>query len=165
MNKFAILASVMVLAAASANCGNNADRNVLSPSSLSSTDAAASNGKGGGKSGGGGTTTGGSGTLTLVMDTDANGNGQPNWGDRVTFKVSTTATTQPHVNLTCSQNGAVVYSASTGYYDGYPWPGTQIMTLQSQMWLGGSASCIAKLYYFSGTSTINLNSISFTASA
>src|SRR5262249_45915209 len=46
---------------------------------------------GGGGGGGGGTTTGG-GSLSLVMVTDQNGNGQPNWGDSVTFKISTTAT-------------------------------------------------------------------------
>jgi len=163
MNKLIIVASVVVLAASSAACGSHNDGDSSSASILgpSSTDARGGGG-GGGKPGG---STGGTGTLTFSMVTDSNANGLPNWGDQVTFTVATTATTEPHVNLTCSQNGGVVYSASTGYYEGYPWPGTQIMTLQSQSWTGGSASCIAKLYYFSGTSTTNLTSISFTAGA
>ncbi len=166
MKKLVIVASVVVLAAISANCshqgaGDRSSSTILGPSAVGGSDELAAKG-GGGKPGG---TTGGTGSLTLVMVTDANSNGLPNWGDQVTFTVATTATSEPHVNVTCSQNGGVVYSASTGYYDGYPWPGTQIMTLQSQAWTGGSAICTAKLYYFSGTSTINLTSISFTAGA
>jgi len=164
MYRWVILASVVATAAASANCGNSSDRNILSPSSLSDTEAASSNGKGGGKPGGGGTTTGGSGTLTLVMVNDANGDGKPNWGDSITFRVSTSAT-EPNVSVTCTQQNVVVYGATTGYYASYPWPWTQTMTLSSNAWQGGAASCVAKLYYFSGTNTINLGSMSFTAGA
>jgi hypothetical protein len=39
------------------------------------------------------------------------------------------------------------------------------MILSSNDWTGGAAACTAKLYYFSGTNTINLTSISFTAGA
>jgi len=119
-------------------------------------------GKGGGK-GGGGTTGGGS--LSLVMVSDQNSNGLPNWGDSVTFNISTTATSEPNVDLTCTQNGVVVYGATTGFYASYPWPWTQVMKLGSQMWTGGAASCVARLYYFSGTGTTSLASISFTAGA
>jgi hypothetical protein len=112
-------------------------------------------------SGGHNGTTSGSTSLNLEMVTDANGNGLPNWGDTVTFKVSTTATTQPHVSLQCSQNGAVVYTAQTGYYDGYPWPWTQNMSLWSGAWTGGAADCTAKLYYFSGRKTVTLKTVSF----
>jgi hypothetical protein len=45
----------------------------------------------------------------------------PNWGEDVTFKVSTTATTEPHVDLSCSQNGVNVYGATTGCYASYTW--------------------------------------------
>ena len=121
--------------------------------------------KGGGRHGGGGGTTSGGGSLSLVMVTDLNGNGAPNWGDTVTFNVSTTATTQPNVSLTCSQNGTVVYGAVSGFYAGYPWPSTQYMRLSSTNWSGGAANCVAQLYYISGTSTVNLASISFTAGA
>src|SRR5215207_1619435 len=104
-----------------------------------------------GKPAGGGK--GGSGTITLAMVSDANADGLPNWGDTVTFNVSTTATTQPHVDLTCTQGGVVVYGATTGLYASYPWPWTKNMTLASTAWAGGSASCTAKLYYFSGSRT------------
>ncbi len=121
-------------------------------------------GTNGGHKGGGGNT-GGTGSLTLVMVTDNNNNGAPNWGDTITWRISTTATTQPNVSVTCSQNGTVVYGASAGFYDGYPWPWTQNMKLSSMSWTGGSASCVAKLYYFSGTNQVNLGSTSFTAGA
>ncbi len=126
--------------------------------------AAKGAGGGHGKPGGGGTG-GGGGTLSLKMVTDANGDGLPNWGDQVTFNVATTATTEPNVSLTCSQNGVVVYGAVTGFYASYPWPWTQTMTLSSTAWSGGAASCVAKLYYFSGTSTVDLGSMGFTAGA
>ncbi len=118
-------------------------------------------GKGGGHKPGGGAT--GSGSLAWQMVTDNDGNGAPNWSDTITFKVSTTATTEPHVNLTCSQGGTVVYGAATGYYDSYPWPWTQNMTLSSQSWTGGSASCTAVLTAYSGTSVTTLGTLSFTA--
>jgi hypothetical protein len=120
---------------------------------------------GGGHHGGGGGTTSGGGSLSLVMVTDLNGNGTPNWGDTVTFNVSTTATTEPNVSLTCSQNGTVVYGAVSGFYAGYPWPSTRYMRLSSTNWSGGAANCVAQLYYISGTSTVNLSSMSFTAGA
>src|SRR5262249_48718099 len=92
----------------------------LTPAALAAKGAS-----GGGRHGGGsGGTTGGGGSLSLVMVTDLNANGTPNWGDTVTFNVSTTATTQPNVSLTCSQNGKVVYGAVSGFYAGYPWPST-----------------------------------------
>ncbi len=102
---------------------------------------------GGGGGGGGGGHKGGGGTsaLTLKMVTDQNGNGLPDWNDTITFDVSTTATTQPYVEVTCSQNGAVVYSAWAGFYSSYPWPGSQLMPLYSPSWTGGAADCTAVL--------------------
>ena len=97
----------------------------------------------GGKPGGHGTTGGGS--LALVMVADANLNGLPNWGDTVSFNVSTTATTQPHVSLQCFQSGVLVYTTQTGYYAGYAWPWTQNMSLWSYAWTGGAADCTAYL--------------------
>jgi hypothetical protein len=105
-----------------------------------------------GKPGGGGGGGGGchkscssNSSLTLKMVDDQNGNGLPNWGDTITFNVSTTATTQPYVEVTCSQNGTVVYSAWAGFYASYPWPGSQLMPLSSPSWTGGAASCTAVL--------------------
>ncbi len=148
MRRLVILASVAIFVASIA-CSGGANPN--SPSE-------ARGGNGGPK----GKPSGGSGSLTLVMVNDVNGNGLPNWGDSVRFNVSTTATTEPHVSLTCSQNGEVVYGASTGYYASYPWPWTQVMKLSSNSWQGGAASCVAKLYYINVTSTVDLTSITLT---
>jgi hypothetical protein len=103
---------------------------------------AAPGGKGGGKGKpGGGSTTG---TLTLVMVSDANANGAPNWGDTITFNVTSTST-YPYVAVTCYQGGTLVYSASAGFYPSYPWPGAQNMPLYSPSWTGGAAACNATL--------------------
>src|SRR6266516_2779271 len=77
--------------------------------------------------------------LVVLDSTD----GVAHWGHQVTFTVSTTATTEPHVGLKCSQNGVVVYAAQSGYYASYPWPWTQVMTLSSSAWSSGSAECVA----------------------
>jgi hypothetical protein len=120
------------------------------------------NGGGGGKHGNSGSS---GGTVALVMVADANGNGAPNWSDTVTFNVSTTATTQPNLDLVCRQDGVVVYGATTGYYASYPWPWTQNMLLESTAWSGGAASCTARLYAFAGSGTTTLATLSFTAGA
>src|SRR5215467_12500063 len=65
---------------------------------------AAKGGAGGGGKGhnSGGTTGSGGGSITLApLVKDVNGNGLPNWGDTVTFTISTTATDQPWVYLKC----------------------------------------------------------------
>jgi len=117
--------------------------------------------KGGNAKGGGGNTND-SYTLALRMVSETTVNDLPNWGEWLTFDVWTTATTEPNVSLTCSQNGVVVYGAEAGYYASYP---SQTMQLRSLAWQSGGASCVAKLYYFSGTRIINLGSISFTVAA
>lgn len=158
MHKFVALTAVVLLAASSVNCARSssgtASSNILAPSASDGAAPVDAAGKGR-KPGGGG------GSLTLVMVNDANGNGLPNWGDRITFGISTTATTEPNVSVTCTQNGVVVYGAVAGFYVGYPWPWNQVMTLSSNAWQGGAADCVAKLYYFSGTSTIYLSSMNF----
>jgi len=122
---------------------------------LDGTDAfAAAHGGGGRKSAATGTV-----GLVLLNSTD----GVAHWGQQVTFNVSTTATTEPHVGLKCSQSSVVVYSAQSGYYASYPWPWTQVMTLSSSAWTSGSAACIATLYYFRGTSSVTLATLSFNA--
>jgi len=87
------------------------------------------------------------GTVSSVMVADLNGNNLPNWGDTVTFNVSTTATQYPSVELDCYQNGSLVYTHSAGFYATYPWPQSQNYILQSYVWTGGAADCTAKLYY------------------
>jgi hypothetical protein len=110
---------------------------------------------GGGKSGGGG------GSLSLVMVNDVNGNGLPNYGDSVTFNVSTTATSQPNVDVRCYQNGVLVYGATAGFYPSYPWPWDQTFMLSSPSWTGGAASCAAVLSYSSGAKTVTLATLAF----
>jgi hypothetical protein len=103
-------------------------------------------GKGGGSkpTGGGGGTTGGGSSLTgPVMVTDLHGNGSPNWGDTITFNVSTSVT-WPSVEVDCSQNGALVYQGIVGFYPTYAW--SRDYTLQSSLWTGGAADCTARLY-------------------
>jgi hypothetical protein len=95
----------------------------------------------GGHKGGG---TGGTGTIALApLVTDLNGNGTPNWGDAVTFTISTAATTQPWVNLVCSQNGVVVAQGWNGFFVGSI-TGTTF-GLYSPQWTGGAADCVAYL--------------------
>ena len=84
-------------------------------------------------------------SLSLVMVSDANGNGSPNWGDTVTFSVSTTETSQPSVIADCFQNGTLVYR-HYGFFYG-DWSPSQNFVLQSYAWTGGAADCIATLYY------------------
>ena len=112
-------------------------------------------GKGGGKSGG---ATSSSLSLVLVNSTD----GQPHWGQTVTFSVSTTATDKPSVRLDCYQGGALVYTHSAGFYPSYPWPQSQNYILQSSAWTGGAADCTATLYYMNSRGTsVTLTTLSF----
>ena len=109
-----------------------------------------------GKPSGGGSTS--SSIQVIMLDST---DGSAHYGQRVTFNVSTTATTQPLVSLKCSQAGEVVYSGSTGFYDSYPWPWTQVQTLTSTAWTGGAADCVATLYRYTGKGYSNLATASF----
>ena len=100
-------------------------------------------GKGGNGKPAGGNNAGSTSTLALVMVDDANGNGAPNWGDTVTFSVSTSATDSPWVEVACYQGGTLVYSAWAGFYDSYP--GAKYMPLSSPSWTSGAADCVATL--------------------
>jgi hypothetical protein len=99
------------------------------------------NGHGGGKPGGNGDS---SATLALVMVDPADSTA--NHGDVVTFDVATTSTDRPFVSLKCYQASTLVYSASAGFFDDYPWD--QLYTLSSNAWTAGAADCVATLYYF-----------------
>ena len=96
-------------------------------------------GKGGGGKPGGGTTTGG-GSLVVV---DMDGDGTINYGDDVTFRLTTSAT-RPYVSVNCYQGGSWVYAASVGYFADYPWD--QWFTLATSSWPVGSGDCTAQLY-------------------
>jgi hypothetical protein len=131
---------------------------VLVPTALAGKGGGA--GAGGGKKPGGGT--GGSGSLSLVVLNSADG--AAHYGGDVTFNVSTTVSS-PYVEVDCSQNGALVYMASAGFFPAYLWG--QGFTLASGAWTGGGASCAATLYSMnaSGTSRTNLASITFQVAA
>ena len=177
--KLGILACV-ISAVVSASCSGGNSGLPSSPSSVSSqsSDIAAASratsmnaedriqadgkpaGGGGGGKNGGGTTTGGSGSLSLVMVTDANSNGLPNHGDKITFNVTTSASS-PFVSVNCYQGSAWVYSGSVGYFAGYPWE--KAFVLAASSWPSGSASCTAKLYTSSdGIRTTTLSTMNFT---
>ncbi len=120
---------------------------------------AAPGGKGGG--GGGKPVKNSPNGLSMRMVLDQNNDGLPNWNDQITFSIDQTATTEPHVDVVCSQNGTLVYSAWTGYFESYPWPWTQTFTLKSNAWTGGAADCTATWKYFDGRKTITGGTIVF----
>ena len=70
--------------------------------------AGAARGGGGGKSNMAGSTS--SLSLVLLDSTD----GLAHYGQRVTFNVATTATTEPFLDLACYQNDTLVYSGHAG---------------------------------------------------
>jgi hypothetical protein len=101
---------------------------------------AAPHNSGGGKGGG---------TISLVMVTDVNGDGSPNYGDTVTFKLNTSLA-YPWVETVCSQNGTTVYQQYSGFYASYT--GSQNFTLgPTEKWQGGAAECTASLVTYSST--------------
>lgn len=154
------LAASMALVVA---CLGNFGADPLTPSlSAAAQKPAKGGGSGGGKGGGKGGSTA-TGTLSLRMVSDANGNGQPDWNDTVTFDVTTTATS-PFVSVNCYQGASWVYSASIGFFDAYPW--AQEFTLNASSWSGGAASCTARLYTsVDGSSSTTLSTVDFQAGA
>lgn len=95
------------------------------------------------RGGGGANTSGGSSSLSLVL---MDGATQPQHYGRITFQVSTTATSTPSVGLRCYQSSAWVYDSYVGYFPGYMFD--QWFTLQSNYWADGApARCDARLFY------------------
>jgi hypothetical protein len=119
--------------------------------------------KGGG--GSGGKPSGGSASLSLVLVSTTGTDGVAHYGDTVTFNVTDSATTEPHVQLQCFQSGTMVYTSVTGYYASYPWPWTQDMTLTTGAWTGGAASCTATLYHFTAKGTATDGTLNFAVAA
>jgi hypothetical protein len=148
MRRLVIVVSAALLAASSVNRANSPGNNVpLSPSALvENTTVSAMSGAGKGRKD---PTTS---SLTLVMVSDINGDGLPNWGDSVTFDVSTTEAWN-QVNVTCYQNGVGVFGAVL------PW--TPVVTLSSTAWRSGAADCTAELMAFAGRKTDTLALLNF----
>jgi len=120
----------------------------------------ASSGGGGKPSGGGGTAGGATISLAQPPVYDANGNGMPNVGDAVKFTVSSTATTQPFVNLQCFQNGVLVANGWKGYFEGSldrDWS----FGLGSGAWQSGAAECTAWVKMYTKQGWKQLASTSF----
>ena len=110
-----------------------------------------------GKGGGGKPSGGGGGTISL--DVLSGGDQTPNWGETVTFNVSTSAS-RPSVSLKCYQGGVWVYSGSVGYFPEYPWD--QFFILRNTTWSSGAADCTAKLYTVNSRGTsVTLATMSF----
>ena len=113
----------------------------------------------GGKPGSGGSTSSTSSISGPVMVVDNNGNGLPNWGDTVTFNISTTATTQPYVNLVCSGNG-IAYNSWKGVFAGSLDTNWNFV-LSSGGWTSGAADCTATLGMYTKQGFKKLASTSF----
>ena len=125
-------------------------------------------GKPGGGGGGGGTTGGTGGTISLVMVNDLNGNGAPNYGDTITFAVSTSSTTQPYVTVKCYQGSTLVYQQSAGIFAISL--NQNFILGETTAWQGGgAANCTATLQNWSSYSkhgsVTNLASMSFNVGA
>jgi hypothetical protein len=125
--------------------------------------AGKSSGGHGGKPGGG-TGTGG-GTVAMVLVTDVNGNGAANWGDTITYTVSTSATQYPYVSTQCKQGSTLVLSDSAGWFASYAWPDARTFQLKSDRWTSGAASCTARPYSMDSGSQTILNTITFSVGA
>ncbi|MFL5798028.1 MAG: hypothetical protein ACJ77A_08855 [Actinomycetota bacterium] len=69
----------------------------------------------------------------------------PNWGDTVTFDISTSVTSMPSVRADCYQGADLVYR-HFGFFYNEPSP-SENFVLQSYVWTGGAAECTATLYY------------------
>ena len=67
----------------------------------------------------------------------------PRYGDTITFDVSTTATDNPFVNVTCSQNGVLVMQGWSAFFPGGLGDGN--FGLGSPAWRAGAAECTANL--------------------
>lgn len=83
----------------------------------------------------------------------------PHYGDVVTFDVSTTQTSNPFVNVRCSQNGSLVYDAWSAFSDAGL--GNRTFGLASAAWQGGAANCTANLDKYSNGKWRVLASTSF----
>lgn len=113
-------------------------------------------GKGGAGAAGGGKPSGSAGTATIAI---AEGYADPRTNGTVAFAISTTATTQPYVNLKCSQGGVVVYDGYEGYFEHALDDG--IFRLASNGWNSGDADCTATVVKYSSKGWQPLGSMSF----
>ena len=108
--------------------------------------------------GGGHLTTYTGGTISLApLVVDADSNGVVSFGDTVTFTISTTATTQPFVNLVCNQGA---YNSWRGYFVG-SLDSNWNFVLGSGGWSSGAGDCTAYLGMYTKQGFKRLASTSF----
>jgi hypothetical protein len=143
MRRLAILASVVALAAASANCADTPGQANsiagIGPSVMAAaSDATFSTLAKGGKP----ALTVGDSTINLVAldSTD----GVAYFGQHATFDVNTTATASPWVTVRCSQNGSPVYQQSMAMSLGTLYSRTFTLG-PTPAWQSGGADCTATL--------------------
>jgi hypothetical protein len=117
----------------------------------------------GGHGGGGTTTTGTSSISAPQMITDAGTPGL-SYGDTIVFTVSSTATTQPYVNLQCFQNGVLVMNSWNGYF-AEALNSSWNFGLGSPAWQSGAAQCTAWLDMATSRGWSQLTSTSFSVTA
>ena len=139
MSRLAILASIVALAAGSANCADDpAQANSIgsiAPSAMaSSSDATLSTLAKGGRP------ALGAGDSTIDLSPDA----VAQFGGSITFDITTTATQYPWVTLTCSQNGVLVYQLSLAQFLGTVYSRTFTLG-PTNAWESGAADCTATL--------------------
>ena len=136
MRRLVIVASVVALAAGSANCANipGQANSVAGPSALMDdvSDATMARRKP--------TSSVPVSTIDLVvLDSTA----EPHFGGHVTFDVRTDATAYPWVTLQCDQNGVKVYENSRAMY--LTLSGRTFTLGPNPAWQSGGADCTATL--------------------
>ena len=137
MRRLVIVASVVVLAAASANCANipGQANSVAGPSALidDASDATMARRKP--------TSSVPVSSIDLVvLDSTA----EPHFGGHVTFDVRTDATAYPYVTLRCDQNGVMVYEHSRAMFLA-SLSGRTFTLGPNPLWQSGGADCTATL--------------------
>lgn len=122
-------------------------------------------GKGGGGSAGGPKSSSSVKLVTVAADGAKVVGGTPAFGDKITYDVTTTATSEPYVETSCSQNGKLVYQQTQGFFAGF-YGGSQMFQLgPTPNWQGGAASCTAQLLAFVNGDARTLATTSFDVSA
>lgn len=108
----------------------------------------------------GGPKNSGTGTISLAL---MDGATEAKYGARVTFTISTTATTYPYVHLMCSQAGTLVLESRMGFFPtalGDEW----FYLGPTPAWQGGAANCTANLEKSTSRGWSVLGSTSFAVS-
>ena len=97
---------------------------------------------------GGGHRAGGGGSISLVLLNSPDG--EPHYGQSVTFSVATTATDKPWVELDCYTTGTntLIYQDWRGFFDG-SLTGQNFILGTSNAWQSGDADCTAWLVKYS----------------